>query len=172
MKTLTDRILVGGIVMAGLALAWAVSGSLEPTVIGVGDTAPHFSVKADSGKTFTPTEFGGKLLVLNFWAGWCQPCWSEAPSLEQFTREFGPQGVVVLGVSMDTKPEVYKNFLDQFGVSFEVAMDPTWDIAASYGTFKLPETYIIDRSGKVVLKVVNAQNWMEPGFVASVKRLL
>lgn len=157
---------------AALGLAWVVSGSLEPSITRVGDTAPKFSVKTDTGKTITPTEFGGKLLVLNFWAAWCGPCLQEAPSLEEFARQFESQGVVVLGVSVDTNPELYQRFIDQFGVSFEVARDPAWDIAASYGTFQLPETYIIDRNGKVVQKIIAAQNWMSPDFVESVKRLL
>jgi peroxiredoxin len=80
--------------------------------------------------------------------------------------------VVVLGVSVDTNRELYQRFIDQFGVTFETARDPEWDIAARYGTFQLPETYIIDRSGRVVQKVIAAQNWMNPQFLESVRKLL
>jgi peroxiredoxin len=171
-KRITDRILKAMIVALGISLAWVVGGSLETPVTKVGDTAPQFSVKTESGQTLTPTSFGGKLLVLNFWAAWCTPCVQEVPSLEAFHREFAPQGVVVLGVSMDANPELYHRFLDQFRVSFPTARDASWDIAASYGTFQLPETYIIDQKGKVVQKVIAAQNWMNPAFVESVRKLL
>lgn len=154
------------------ALAWKVSGSLEEPVTRVGDKAPAFSVRTESGKTITPTSFGGKLLVLNFWATWCQPCVAEVPSLEAFQREFGPQGIVVLGVSVDTKPELYDRFLNRFNVTFETSRDPEWDIAARYGTFQLPETYIIDSSGRVVQKIIAAQDWMNPKWLESVKKLL
>jgi hypothetical protein len=73
---------------------------------------------------------------------------------------------------VDTNQELYNRFRDQFNVSFETSRDPEWDIAAKYGTFQLPETYIINSSGKVVQKVIAAQNWMDPAFVASVKKLL
>ena len=172
MKTVTDRILLGLVLALGVSLAWVVSGTLDDRIIRVGDTAPDFKVVTETGRTITPASFGGKLLVLNFWASWCQPCLQEVPSLEVFQRQFGPEGVVVLGVSVDKNEKLYHRFLDQFRVSFEVARDPSWDIAANYGTFQLPETYIIDSSGKVVQKVIAAQNWMNPEFVQSIKKML
>ncbi len=155
-----------------VALGWVVSGSLREPVTEVGDKAPEFTVRTDSGKTLKPADFGGKLLVLNFWAAWCQPCVAEVPSLEAFKQEYAGKGVVVLGVSVDTNPELYKRFIDKFSVTFETSRDPGWDIAAKYGTFQLPETYIIDSSGRVVQKVIAAQNWMEPQWLESVNNLL
>jgi cytochrome c biogenesis protein CcmG, thiol:disulfide interchange protein DsbE len=171
-KTVTDRILLGLVLALGVSLACVVSGTLDDRIIRVGDTAPNFSVVTESGRTITPANFGGKLLVLNFWASWCQPCLQEVPSLEVFNRQFASEGVVVLGVSVDKNEKLYHRFLEQFPVTFQVARDPSWDIAANYGTFQLPETYIIDRSGKVVQKVIAAQNWMNPEFVQSIKKLL
>ena len=164
--------MAGLIVVLTVALGWVVSGSLEEPVTKVGDRAPAFSVKTETGKTITEKDFGGKLLVLNFWAAWCAPCVQEVPSLEAFQQSMAPQGVVVLGVSVDTNPALYNRFREQFNVTFETSRDPEWDIAAAYGTFQLPETYIIDSSGKVVQKVIAAQDWMNPAFLDSVKKLL
>jgi peroxiredoxin len=171
-KTVTDRILLGLVLALGIALAWVVSGTLDDHIIRVGDAAPNFKVVTETGRTITPANFGGKLLVLNFWASWCQPCLQEVPSLEVFNRQFASEGVVVLGVSVDKNENLYRRFLQQFPVTFQVARDPSWDIAADYGTFQLPETYIIDSSGKVVQKVIAAQNWMNPAFVQSIKKML
>ncbi len=154
------------------ALGWVVSGSLREPVTETGDKAPAFQIVTDSGKKITPTDFGGKLLVLNFWAAWCQPCVQEAPSLEAFQQAYGPKGVVVLGISVDKNTELYDRFKDKFGLTIETARDSEWDIPAKYGTFQLPETYVIDPSGRVVQKVIAAQNWMEPGWLASVEKLL
>lgn len=172
MKNRIDAVLLGAIVVLAGLLIYIAAGSLEPKITNAGDTAPHFKVTADDGKTFTPQDFGGKVLVLNFWASWCPPCITETPSLEQFAKEFGPQGVVVLGISQDSKEPNYKKFIQRFGITFETARDPHADIAASYGTFQIPETYIIGRDGKVIEKVISNQNWMDPEFLARVKRML
>ncbi len=172
MKTLTDRILLGLVLVLGVSLAWVVSGTLNDGIIRVGDKAPDFKVVTETGRTITPEDFGGKLLVLNFWASWCQPCLQEVPSLEAFHEEFAPEGVVVLGVSVDKNEKLYSQFLKQFPVTFQVARDPSWDIAANYGTFQLPESYVIDRSGRVVQKIIAAQDWTNPAFVESIKKML
>jgi peroxiredoxin len=171
-KSNTDRILIGLVVALGVTLAWVVSGTLDDGIVRIGDPAPDFKVVTDNGRTLTRANFGGKLLVLHFWATWCGGCVEEIPSLEVFQREYGPQGVVVLGVSVDANPKLYQRFMEQFKVSYATSRDPSWDIAASYGTFQLPESYIIDSSGKVVQKVIAAQNWQNPDFVQSIKKLL
>ena len=172
MKTLTDRILLGLVLVLGVTLAWVVYPTLDDGIIRVGNTAPDFKVMTDTGRTITRSDFGGKLLVLHFWATWCGGCVEEIPSLEVFQREYGPQGVVVLGVSVDANEKLYRRFMDQFRVSYATSRDPSWDIAASYGTFQLPESYIIDRSGKVVQKIIAKQNWQRPDFIQSLKKML
>jgi peroxiredoxin len=171
-KSNTDRILIGLVAVLAIGLAWVVSGTLDDGIVRIGDPAPDFKVVTDSGRTLTRSDFGGKLLVLHFWATWCGGCVEEIPSLEVFQREYGPQGVVVLGVSVDANEKLYRRFMDQFKVSYATSRDPSWDIAASYGTFQLPESYIIDSSGKVVQKVIAAQNWQNPDFVQSIKKFL
>jgi len=78
----------------------------------------------------------------------------------------------VLGVSVDANEKLYRRFMDQFHVSYATSRDPSWDIAASYGTFQLPESYIIDPSGRVVQKIIAQQNWQRPEFIQSLKKLL
>lgn len=163
---------MAGILLLAGALVWIVSGTLEVRIINAGDTAPNFSIVTEQGKTVTRSDFGGKLLVLNFWASWCPPCISELPSLNQFAQEFKSQGVVVLGISIDKNERLYKNFLQQRQVAFDTARDPEANISASYGTFQIPETYVIGRDGKVLEKVISDQDWMDPQFLARVKGML
>ena len=80
-------------------------------------------------------------------------------------------GVVVLGVSMDTNPKLYHDFLSRTHVSFMTARDPEAKISADYGTFKYPESYIIDAKGKVVQKIVGATNWTDADMVNAVRSL-
>jgi peroxiredoxin len=167
-----DQILKGGIVLLSAVLVFVLYTSIHERVISSGDTAPDFTITADNGRAITPANFGGKLLVLNFWATWCQPCVEEVPSLDQFAKEMAGSGVVVLGISMDTNPTAYRAFLSRTHVSFMTARDPDAKISADYGTFKYPETYIIDTKGKVIRKIVGATDWTDPGMVNDLKSFL
>ena len=167
-----DRALQVSIVVLLGAFAWVIYDSIYERIVQPGDRAPEFSITADNGRTITRAEFGGKLLVLNFWASYCVPCIEEVPSLDQFQRELAGQGVVVLGVSIDKNQKAYKDFLDKYNVSFLTARDPDNTINAKYGTFKIPETYLINRDGKVVGKIINATNWVDERMISYVKSLL
>jgi cytochrome c biogenesis protein CcmG/thiol:disulfide interchange protein DsbE len=167
-----DQILKGGIVVLMAVLVFVLYTSIHERIVGVGDSAPEFSIKADNGRTITASNFGGRLLVLNFWATWCQPCVEEVPSLDEFAKQMEGSGVVVLGVSMDTNPSAYRAFLDRTHVSFMTARDPSAKISGDYGTFKYPESYIIDAKGKVVQKIIGATNWTDGSMVDAVKSFL
>src|SRR5437867_5882381 len=121
---------------------YVIVDTFHERLVVVGDSAPDFSITADNGRTITNSNFGGKLLVLNFWATWCPPCVEELPSLDAFQRRFANSGVVVLGISVDKDEKLYRDFLAKVRVSFLTARDPENKINAEYGTLKVPETYI------------------------------
>ncbi len=168
----TDLSLKLTLVAVTVALCVVVAGTMEPKVVAAGDRAPKFSIPADQGRTITPTNFGGKLLVLNFWATWCGPCLQELPSLDQFARRYGPKGITVLAISVDQNEKRYRDLLNRVQPSFLTARDPSTDISGSYGTFLYPETYIIDTAGKVVYKESAARDWMDPAFLNYIQSLL
>ena len=151
---------------------YVIFDSFHEKLVEVGDNAPDFSITADNGRTYTVSSFGGKLLVLNFWATWCPPCIDELPSLNEFQKRFAKAGVVVVGVSVDKDEKAYRDFLARWRLSFVTARDPDRKINADYGTLKFPETYIIDRNGKVLRKLINAQNWMGERMIQDVASLL
>ena len=171
-SSVSDRLLQAGMVAMLALFCFALYSSLHETVVNAGDKAPDFTVTADSGQTFTVHNFKGRLLLLNFWATWCAPCVEEVPSLNQLARQLGPQGLVVLGVSVDKDPNAYKNFLQHFPVSFQTARDPDEKVNLKYGTIQFPESYLIDRDGKVVEKFISAQNWASPEMIQHVQSLL
>jgi cytochrome c biogenesis protein CcmG, thiol:disulfide interchange protein DsbE len=171
-KSKADRFLLAALGVLFLGFVWVIHDLFEQRIIDVGDTAPAFSVKTESGRMITPSEFGGKILVLNFWATWCPPCIDEMPSLNQFARELNPSGVVVLGVSVDKNESAYRRFLKQANPDFQIARDPQADIPSEYGTFKWPETYVINQQGKVVQKHIGPKDWMNPQLIQEIKALL
>ena len=168
----TDNILRYAIGLLMCVFVYVIFVTLRERVIQVGDSAPEFSVTADNGRTVSLNSFGGKVLVLNFWATWCATCMEELPSLDQFQRDFASSGVVVLGVSVDKDEKAYKRFLSRVNVAFLTTRDPESKISADYGTFKFPETYIIGRDGKVLSKIISATNWTDDKMMNYVKSLL
>jgi cytochrome c biogenesis protein CcmG/thiol:disulfide interchange protein DsbE len=171
-KQNADRVLVGLVVVLAGILVFVVSGTLDQHVTVPGDTAPDFRVLTTRGRTISPVAFPGKVLVLNFWASWCPPCIEEAPSLNAFADQMGPKGVTVVGISIDRNEASYQKFLSKYGVSFDTYDDPDADVSTSYGTFQIPETYIIDKSGKVVEKIISNQNFMDPDFLDHINKML
>src|SRR5580698_6451768 len=95
------------IVLLLCVFVYVIFDSFHENLVVVGDSAPDFSITADNGRPMTPSDFGGKLLVLNFWATWCPPCIEELPSLNEFATEYKSKGVVVLGISSDKNPNLY-----------------------------------------------------------------
>lgn len=166
-----NNALRAALVTLTLVFIGVVTVSLRNTYAKVGDRAPAFSIVTDQGQRITPTSFGGKVLVLNFWASWCEPCIQETPSLIQFQHEFAKSGVVVVGVSAYTDQQQYSAFLKRFRVSFATARDPSSHISIQYGTFQYPETYII-KDDRVVRKFAGAVDWTSPDVTQFMHGLL
>jgi len=92
--------------------------------------------------------------------------------LNEFHNHFAKAGVVVLGVSVDSDEKIYRDFLARARISFLTARDPDRKISADYGTFKYPESYIIDGKGKVLRKIISNQDWMSDRVIKDVESLL
>jgi cytochrome c biogenesis protein CcmG, thiol:disulfide interchange protein DsbE len=169
-STKFDRLLRAGIGLLTIALVYVIYAGIHERVVLAGDSAPEFSITTDSGKTVSLPNFGGKLLVLNFWATWCPPCIQETPSLSNFAQQFADKGVVVLGLSVDKDMNAYRAFLQKYRPAFLTARD--FKVHEDYGTYMYPETYIIDSKGKVVKKIAEGADWNDPQLVQYINSLL
>jgi cytochrome c biogenesis protein CcmG/thiol:disulfide interchange protein DsbE len=166
----TEPILRAAIGLLVVVLVYVIYAGIHQPVVIAGDTAPDFTITADNGRTVSVPNFGGKLLVLNFWASWCQPCAQETPSLSEFARAYEGKGVVVMAVSVDADEKLYRAFLQRFHPGFLFARDRK--IHEDYGTFAYPETYIIDSQGKVLRKFVEPVDWTNPELTKYIDSLL
>ena len=147
-------------------LAGCYSGS-RPTRIG--SEAPDFTVK-DDARAVSLHDLKGKIVVLNFWATWCPPCVEEMPSLVALQSKMKDQ-ITVLAVSVDVDEGAYKKFLKDHGVNLLTVRDPDQKSNTLYGTFKYPETYVIDRSGVVRRKFIGPVDWTSPDIVQYLSKL-
>ena len=166
----TDRLLRGGIVLLSAVLVYFIYAGIYEHIVVAGDSAPEFTITADNGRTVSLPNFGGKLLVLNFWASWCPPCVQETPSLSQFAATYAPKGVVVLGLSVDKDERAYRAFLQKFNPAFLTKRE--LKLHEDYGTYMYPETYIIDAKGKVLEKLAEPADWMDPRMTKLIDGLL
>lgn len=163
---------IGVVVMTVSLIGLTANAIRDPHITVAGDVAPDFTVTTERGARWTTKDFRGRVLVVNFWASWCAPCIQETPSLNAFQNVLRKSGVVVLGISIDTNEQAYRAFLRQFDVGFETARDPDREIGFKYGTFQIPESYIIDKNGVVAAKIISDRNWTEPEIISFVKSLL
>lgn len=171
-RRVSDRIVQVVLALMMAAFCFALYSALHETIVNAGDKAPSFSITTDSGKPITAHDFGGKLLLLNFWATWCPPCIEEIPGLNAMAQQLGPRGLVILGVSVDKDETAYKKFLAQNPLSYLTARDPDETINLKYGTIQYPESYLIDGNGKVVEKYISSQPWASPQMLQHIQSLL
>ena len=92
----------------------------------------------------------GKVVVLNFWASWCPPCENEAPVLERAQRKLSSTGGTVLGVTYKDDADASRDFVRKYKLTYPSLRDDRLDLAPKYGTTKLPETFVLDKRGRVV----------------------
>ena len=141
----------------------------EPSLRG---TPEHNFALTLDGKAEHLSDLRGQVVLLNFWASWCPPCVDETPALNELQKRIQSRGGTILGVSVDEDPAAYDKFLQQYNVDFPTFRDPSKNIPLAYGTTMYPDTYIIDRDGRVDRKIVGPQDWTSPGMLAYLDTLL
>ena len=137
-----------------------------------GAPVPGFTLPDLEGRMHTLDDLKGKVVVLNFWATWCPPCIEEMPSLEKLHEALASKGLAVVAVSVDERFSDIEQFVDEWNLTFTVLHDNGMKVSRSYQTFKYPETYIIDRNGRLKSKVVGERDWVAPSVIRDLVALL
>jgi thiol-disulfide isomerase/thioredoxin len=149
-----------------LLLFAACNGNRPPKI---NERAPDFTL-TDSEKTVTLSQLRGKPVLLNFWATWCPPCIEEMPSLVQLQKALGDK-VIILAVSEDADDGAYKQFVRDHNIDLLTVRDVKNSANTLYGTFKFPETYVIDKDGVIRRKFIGAADWTSPEIVDYLNKL-
>lgn len=174
------RALVVAALVAVVALGWLnrERGAVQP-----GHMAPAFAATTLGGDTVSVASLRGKVVLVNAWATWCVPCRDEMPALERLYRTYRSKGLVVLAVNQDEMPTIggpttgyltgeVRGFVADMRLSFPVLLDPSNRLRDTYGYVGLPTTFLLDRDGRVVQKVLGAKEWDRPPYSTQVQALL
>lgn len=180
-------------VLAGVLFAATRVMHEELFPISVGTRAPDFDARplqvpvypAGADTTFaargaattsprTLADYAGEVVLLNIWATWCGPCRDEMPAIERLHRAFGPRGLKVLAVSIDGRADerAIRDFVREYGLTFEILHDADGGIQRIYRTTGVPETFVIGRDGTIRKKTIGAADWSSEGNRALVAQLL
>ena len=160
----------------GIIIVFAMPSYRQGEASIAGKTAKDFGLEL-AGNPSHLSNLRGKVVVLNFWASWCPPCVEEAPSLNRLHKYIESRNGLVLGVAADEDAYAFSKFIIDQGVTFPTYRDPRTKehnspIALSYGTSMIPETYVIDRHGKIARKIIGPQIWDSPEMRAYFDALL
>jgi len=147
--------------------------NMPPAPAVAGDMAPDFTLEYTKGNEVTLSALRGKVVMVNFWATWCPPCKEEMPSMERLNKFMADEDFVMLAINADDNGrEVVPDFLKKNPHDFTVLYDDQGAVKQSYGVYKMPESFIINKDGTIVEKVIGAIDWASPKTVAYIKNLI
>jgi peroxiredoxin len=118
------------------------------------------------------SDLKGKVVFLNFWATWCPPCRQEMPSMETLYQKFKGQGLEIFAVDCMEEAGDVSAFMRRNKLNFPAALDVSGRVNGQYGVEAIPTTYILDRSGKIIIRVVGSLDWNNPKIIAAFETLL
>ncbi|MBI4379063.1 MAG: TlpA family protein disulfide reductase [Nitrospinae bacterium] len=125
-----------------------------------GTPAPDFTLPDLNGVNHTLSRFKGKVVFLNIWATWCKPCKDEMPSMEKLHQRFKDRDFIMLAVSIDKDGKnAVEPFMKEYNLTFPALLDPDGITSKLYKTTGVPETFIIDKNGNVILKTIGPRDW-------------
>ncbi len=146
------------VVILGASVYFALRQS-APHPVAIGERAPDFSVPALPSGELDLKRYAGQVVVVNFWATWCPPCVEETPSLVDFAQKMQAHGVVVLGISVDQDLNALNDFIQRYQMHYPIGRDPNRALSSRYGTYQYPESYILDRNGRLAEKIISDTDW-------------
>ncbi len=171
----SPKIIVIAVVVIAVAIVVFMvtmkKGNYVPTAPG--EPAIDFTLPDLEGKQYSLKDYRGKVVFLNFWATWCEPCKEEMPSMEIMYQAFQRRGFEIIAVSVDSgDTSVVKEFQKEYGLSFPILHDKRGKIKERYKTTGVPETFIIDQNGIIAEKIMGTRDWNNAYNIKTILDLL
>ncbi len=161
----------------GLAAALVVFAVLllsEPTPdpIRPGQAAPAFELPLIDGGSVSLEKLRGRVVVLNFWATWCKPCEGEMPAMQRLHDALAGSDFELVAVSVDASREDVAKYRERLGLTFPIALDPDKRVANAYQSYRYPESYLIDREGRILARYIGPRDWDSALYVDRIRRVI
>jgi thiol-disulfide isomerase/thioredoxin len=155
-----------------LGLAGAVSCSAAELQPWRGGSTPELALRALEGPAHRLADYRGRVVLVNFWATWCEPCRDEMPSMQRLKEKLAGRPFAVLAVNLDEPEARVRTFLSQMKVDFTVLLDPGRKAARSWNARILPASFLVGPDGRIRYSVVGEIDWDHDGAVSRVSELL
>lgn len=163
-----------------VGVGWLLRDRFLP--VEVGSRAPEFQAFELDGTPVSLADLRGEVVLLNIWATWCPPCREEMPSMQRLHEELHDEGLRIVAVSIDAAPGKLDasgrpggdvaEFVRRMGLTFDIWHDPSGRIQQTYRTTGVPESFVVDRDGIIIKKVIGATEWDSDANVDLLRRLL
>lgn len=157
------------LIVGGLLIALSIKGKdssfqlIGQSRVKVGSPAPNFTFPDLTGKKVSLSDYRGRVVFLNIWATWCSPCVDEMPSMEKLYKQFKSDQFEIMAVSIDTQGvKVVVPFMEKLNLTFPALLDRKGKIRNIYGVTGIPESFIIDKNGIIIKKVIGPLDWSKP----------
>jgi cytochrome c biogenesis protein CcmG, thiol:disulfide interchange protein DsbE len=143
-------------------------GLSKPAMSG----APDFNLLDMNGAPVGLSGYRGKLVLLNFWATWCEPCRDEMPSMEKLRRNFRGQGLAVLAINQRENTVLVNKFVKTHGLNFTIPLATTGRVAGYYRVYGIPVSYLVDPDGQAIGMKSGPMDWAAPAVVEVFRQLI
>jgi cytochrome c biogenesis protein CcmG, thiol:disulfide interchange protein DsbE len=164
-----------GVVVAGLVLgAAAITWVAPDSGVAINHRTPNFqAINLATRDSASLEDYRGSVTLVNIWATWCLPCREEMPSMQKLYDSLATRGFRIAAISIDEgSPEDVTAFAEKFGLTFDILHDRSGQVERLYQTTGVPESFLLDRRGILVRRLIGAHDWSSPANIGAVERLL
>ncbi len=166
------RFLKRAVVATGLLASASVVDSIAGEIYDwKGGATPPLSLPTTNGAAMDLASLRGRVVLVNFWATWCEPCVAEMPSLDGVRRQFGADVVEVVGVNMGETQTKVARFVEKLNVTFPILLDRDGVAKSDWKVGGVPVTFVIGRDGRIAFRIVGETDFSEPTLVARIRAL-
>ena len=134
--------------------------------------APRLELADQEGRRHRLEDYRDHVVIVNFWASWCTPCRKEMPSLQATKRAYSDAGLLVLAVSLDDSWQATAQAMRGYELDFVALLDQDGETAGRWGALAVPTAFLVDKQGKIRLRIVGGYDWEDPDLRQQIELLL